>query len=168
MLNKNIAKAFNDQINKELDSSYLYLSMANYFDTINLKGFAHWMKIQAQEELLHAMKTFDYIHERGASVVLSTIQGPKTTWTNPINALEDFYLHETQVTKNINNLYVLCQSEKDPASVIFLQWYIQEQVEEEALSLDLLNKLKMIQDNNAAIYMLDKELSSRGLVQSTK
>jgi len=161
MLNKIIDTAFNEQINKEFFSGYLYLSMASDLEEKNLKGFSHWMKIQAQEELLHALKLFDYIHERAGRVILEQIKKPQTKWDSPLKIFENAYNHELSITKSIHALLELSEKEKDPASSAFLQWYIKEQVEEEANALEVLNKLKLIKGSGSAIYMLDKELGSR-------
>lgn len=168
MLNKNIDAAFNEQINKEFFSSYLYLSMASDLEEKNLKGFAHWMKIQAEEELLHALKLFDYIHERAGRVILEAVKKPPSHWKTPIDIFENAYNHEVGITKSINALLELSEKEKDPASSAFLQWYIEEQVEEEANALEVLNKLKLIKDSSSALYMLDNELGSRIINRNNK
>jgi ferritin len=166
MLKTNIEKAFKDQVNKEFYSAFLYLSMASHFENTNLKGFSNWMKIQFQEEQIHAMKFFDYIIERNSKALLTTIKAPKTFWKSPIDVFEDVYNHEVQVTKSIHTLFSLCQKENDHASCNFLQWFIQEQVEEEASSLEILEKLKLIKNDGAALFILDKELKLRILAQN--
>jgi len=163
MIKSEIEKAFNAQINREFFSSYLYLSMSAYFQDINLLGFAHWMRIQAQEELLHATKMFDFVLERGGRVILDKIDKPENTWQSPIAAFEAAYKHEIFITENINNLVSLAIEHKDYASNSFLQWFVNEQVEEEATADEILKKLKLLGDaeKGAGIFMLDKELSAR-------
>lgn len=161
MLSKNIEKAFSDQINNEFFSAYLYLSMANYFESIDLKGFAHWMKIQSKEELSHGMKIFDYVMDRNGSVALLSIKNPKYRWTSATDAFQNAYEHEKEVTKSIHILYALTQKEKDLAASVFLNWFIEEQAEEEAASLVIVKKLKLIKNDLASLYLLDKELSER-------
>lgn len=161
MLSKKIEEAFNKQINKEFYSSYLYLSMAAYFESKNLKGFASWMKIQVDEENSHAMKFFDFVNQRGSKVKLLKIEAPKTSWINPTKVFEEVLAHEKFITKSITELYNLTQKENDIASSIFLNWFIQEQIEEENTAKEILEKLKLIKDDQATLYLLDKELASR-------
>ncbi|MBN2479926.1 MAG: ferritin [Parachlamydiales bacterium] len=167
MLSSNIEKAFNKQINEEYFSAYLYLSMSAYFESINLKGFAHWMKIQAQEEAMHAMKFFNYINERGSKVTLLDIKAPKNIFNSPEDAFKEVVLHEKLITTKINDLINLVNKENDHASNAFLQWYVIEQVEEEANANQIYERLKMIQDFQGALFMLDKELESRQLPAAT-
>jgi len=161
MINEKIEKAFNDQINAEIYSAYLYLSMAAYFEEINLKGFANWMKIQHDEEMFHAMKFFDYIFERGGKVELQPIKGPKTSWNSPLNAFEEALEHEKYITGRINDLVYLAAEMKDRASEGFLQWYVDEQVEEESSVGDIIQQLKLMGDSGAALLMFDRELGKR-------
>ncbi len=161
MLNQKIEAALNSQINAEIFSSYLYLSMSAYFDSQNLAGMANWMRFQAQEELIHVMKFFDFTNERDGRVLLPQIDGPKTEWTSPLDAFEDAYAHEQKVTGLINDLVDLSLAEKDHASNTFLQWFVTEQVEEEAAAKTIVDKLKMVGDNPVALYMLDGELGQR-------
>ena len=132
MLDKKMEKAINDQINAETYSAYLYLSMSAYFESINLKGMAGWMRIQAQEELMHATKFYDYICERGGRVLLQEIAGPPTEWDSPLGVFLATAEHEHNVTMAINNLVNLAITTKDHATNNFLQWFVAEQVEEEA------------------------------------
>jgi len=132
MISKKIEKALNKQINAELYSAYLYLSMVAYFESVNLPGFANWMKVQTQEELMHAMKIYDFVNERGGRVVLKAIEAPPTEWDSPLDAFEATYKHEQKVTGLINNLVNLAIEEKDHATSSFLQWFVNEQVEEES------------------------------------
>ncbi len=161
MLSKRMLKALNKQVNAELYSAYLYLSMAAYFESINLKGFANWMKVQAQEELTHAMKFFDYLNERGGRVELDTIEKPPTEWNSPLDAFETTYKHETNVTRMINNLVNMAMEEKDHATYNMLQWFVAEQVEEEASADEIRQQLKLIGNDGRGIMMLDRELRQR-------
>ncbi|KAA0004774.1 MAG: ferritin [Thermoplasmata archaeon] len=161
MLSKKMLDELNKQVNAELYSSYLYLSMAAYFESINLKGFANWMKIQAQEEVTHAMKFFDYINERGGRVTLDTIKKPPAEWKSPLDVFENTYKHEVNVTKMINSLVDLAIKEKDHATYNMLQWFVAEQVEEEASADAIRQQLKFIGKDGRGLLMLDRELSRR-------
>lgn len=161
MISEKMQKALNDQINAELFSSYLYLSMAAYFEAENWTGFAGWMKKQSSEEYEHAMKFFHYLTEVGSRVTLEALEKPKTSWTSPLEAYEEAHKHELYITKRINDLVTLAQAEKDYATNNFLQWFIDEQVEEVASVDQIVNKFKLVGDNKVALYMLDKELGSR-------
>jgi ferritin len=161
MLNQKIQDAFNKQINAELYSSYLYLSMAAYFDSISLKGFSNWMRCQAQEELVHAMKFYSFIAERGGVVKLEAIEGPATTWGSPLHAFQEAYSHEQKVTAMINGLVDLAIQERDHASNTFLQWFVTEQVEEEASADEVVQQLKLAGDQGGGMFMIDKDLGQR-------
>jgi len=161
MMKPKIQDAFNKQLNAELFSSYLYLSMSAYFESQNLKGMAHWMQAQAQEEHLHAMKFFSFINECGARVVLKQIDGPKTEWRSPLEAFEETCEHERKVTGLINDLVELSIAEKDHAANGFLQWFVTEQVEEEASAQEIRDKFKLVKDNPVALFMIDRELAQR-------
>ncbi|MDD4307316.1 MAG: ferritin [Thermoplasmata archaeon] len=161
MINKKVEKAINDQINAEMYSSYLYVSMASDMEGKSLPGFAHWMKSQAQEELMHAMKFYDFIVERGGRVILKGIDGPQTSWKNPTEMVAHVYKHEQHVTGLINSLMDLAIKEKDHATVNFLQWFVKEQVEEESTASDILQKLKLIGGKGDGLFMIDKELAAR-------
>ncbi|MGD9817507.1 MAG: ferritin [Desulfomonilaceae bacterium] len=161
MISQKIQDAFNEQVNAETYSAYLYLSMASYFASINLNGFATWMKVQAQEELLHAMKFFDYINERGGTVNLKPIDGPPTRWDSPIAAFQEAYRHEQKVTGLINNLVDISLQARDHASNAFLQWFVTEQVEEEASADAVVQKLKLTGDHGGGLFMIDRELGAR-------
>ncbi len=161
-INEKIEDALNEQINKELYSGYMYLSMATYFESINLKGFAHWMREQDKEEREHAMKIFDYVIERGGRVSLTSIDAPPTEWKSPLDAFEEVYKHEQKVTGLINALVDLAKSENDYATNAFLQWFVEEQVEEEANADEIVQKLKLIGDSGPALLMIDRELAQRG------
>lgn len=164
MLNKKIETALNEQINEEMFSSYLYLSMSAYFADINLNGFANWMRVQSQEEMAHAMKIFDYVCERGGKVILKAIAQPESKWKNTLEVVDETMKHEMKVTALINKLADLAVTEKDHATGNFLQWFVTEQVEEEANVTDLLNQLKMIKGEGPGLFMLDRELKTRVFV----
>ncbi|HQN20125.1 MAG TPA: ferritin [Syntrophobacteraceae bacterium] len=161
MISKTLKKTINKQINKELFSEYLYISMQAWFANENLDGMASWMKAQSKEEHFHAMKFFDYLIERGGKVELMAIEKPEVDFGNPLKAFKAALEHEQFVTKSINNLMDIAISENDHASRGFLQWYVDEQVEEEASVDRIVSQLEMIGDNMHGILMLDRELSSR-------
>jgi ferritin len=161
MISRKIEKAFCEQLNAELYSAYLYLSMAAYFDSDNLPGLSNWMKVQAQEEVAHAMKFYEHIDERGGAVTLKAIAGPKTSWKSPMEAFQDAYKHEQKVTGLIDKLMTLAEAEKDRAARIFLEWFVTEQVEEEASVDYVVQRLKKSKDAPMALLMLDKELAAR-------
>jgi len=161
MINEKIQASFNEQLNAELYSSYLYLSMSAYFETINLLGFANWMRCQAQEELVHAMKFYNFICERGGAVKLAAIDCPPTAWQSPLHAFEEAYRHEQKVTSLINDLVDLALKEKDHASNNFLQWFVAEQVEEEASADKVIQSLKLAGDQGGGLFMIDRELAQR-------
>ena len=160
-MNDRIEKAFNEQLNAEVYSSYLYLSMNAYFHSLNLPGFANWMMVQAQEELQHGMKFYDFIVDQGGRVILTTIEGPQLKWDSPLAALEDQQAHENKVTGLINKLVDLSLEVKDHAAHEFLQWFVKEQVEEEANARDLVTKAAMVGEDGPGLFMLDRELASR-------
>ncbi len=167
-LNKKVEELLNKQINAEFWSAYLYLSMSAYYQAKGLKGFANWMKIQCQEELTHGNKIFDYINERGGRVILQPIAKVETDWKDNVHVFTDTYEHECKVTELIHNCVNMAIEVKDHATVNMLQWFVNEQVEEEATALELLDHLKMIGESGTAIYMLDKELSARFFTDGTK
>lgn len=167
MINEKMEKAFNDQINKELYSEYLYLSMKAYFERLNLKGFVNWFDVQVQEEHAHAMGMFDYVHERGGEVELEAIDKPETKWDSPLACFEQVLTHEEFVTSRINALMDVAEEVKDRAALSFLNWYLKEQVEEEASVGGVLATLKLIGDDKKALLMLDKDLAARTFVQPT-
>jgi len=161
MINEKMAQALNEQINAELYSAYLYISMAAYFESVNLPGFANWMRVQTQEELMHAMKIYDFVNERGGRVILKAIEQPPVEWKSPLAVFEATYKHEQKVTGLINELVNLAIEEKDHGTNAFLQWFINEQVEEEKSASDMVGKLKLIEANPEGMYMLDKEMGQR-------
>ena len=161
MISDKIQDAFNAQLNAETYSAYLYWSMAAYFDSINLSGFSNWMRCQAQEEMVHAMKFYSFINERGGRVLMKTIEAPPTRWDSPMSAFEAVYAHEQKVTGLINDLVDLAIAEKDHAANAFLQWFVNEQVEEEASADEVVQKLKLVADAPGGLFILDQELGTR-------
>ncbi len=161
MLSKKLETALNKQINEEFFSSYLYLAMAAYLEDMNLDGCAHWMRMQALEEYQHGMKIFDYVVDRGSRVELQAIQAPPKEWDSPVAAFQASLEHDQYMTGNINSLADLAISEKDHATNNIMQWYIAEQVEEEASVDDILKKLAMMGDTGPGLFMMDRELKNR-------
>ncbi len=161
MLSQTMEAALNRQINAEMYSSYLYLSMSSYFESIDLTGMAAWMKSQTQEEMFHAMKMYDYVNERGGRVILDAIAKPQSDWDSVLAVFEATLAHERTVTGLINDLVDLALDERDHATNIFLQWFVSEQVEEEATAGGIVNKLKLIGDDAAGLFALDQELGQR-------
>jgi len=162
MISAALQKAINEQINKELYSSYLYLSMAAYFEDQNLPGFANWMYVQEGEEREHGKKFYEYLVDRSAKVELKAIAAPATTWKSSLDVFKEVQKHEAFVTASINSLYELALSEKDYASQIMLQWFITEQVEEEKNAAEIVQKLELIESKGTAVLMLDHEMGHRG------
>lgn len=165
MIDKKMEKAFNEQINAEFYSEYLYLSMKAYFASLNLTGFVNWFSVQVQEEHAHGMGMFDYLIERGGTVELLEIAKPETTWESPIACFEQVVRHEEYVTSRINAMMDVADEVKDRAALSFLDWYVKEQVEEEASVGGVLATLKLIGDDKHALLMLDRELATRTFVQ---
>ena len=161
MISTKLETAFNKQINEEIFSAYLYLSMAAYFNSLNLDGFAAWMKAQAQEEMSHAMKLFGFLGEVGGRISLLAIKEPEKSWKSPLAAFTAASRHEQYITGCIDNLYRLAGSEKNNPAQIMLQWFIKEQVEEEATAAKIVFKLNQIKDNVGGLWMLDRELGAR-------
>lgn len=161
MIKKKMQDALNQQINEEMYSAYLYLAMAAQFDAMNLSGFSHWMEKQAQEEMEHAMKFYRFINERGGRVELKPINGPQIEWDSAAKMMSDSLAHEQHITGCIHNLVDLATQEKDYATMNMLQWFVDEQVEEEASVSDIVEKLNLIGDRGQAIFMLDRELGAR-------
>ncbi len=161
MLKPKMEAAFNKQLNAEYYSSYMYLSMAAYFDSLDLPGFSNWMRVQVDEERFHAMKFFDFISNRGGRVKLTEIAGPPVDWKSALDVFEATLAHEQKVTGLINDLVYLARDERDNASEVFLGWFVTEQVEEEDNVRKILGQLKLISDSPQALYMLDKELAAR-------
>ncbi len=161
MLTDKMQKALNGQMNAELYSSYLYLSMNAYFKSVNLDGFANWMYYQAQEELEHAMKFYDFICQRGGRVQLAQIEAPPSEWNSPLAVFEDTLAHEQKVTGLINDLVEIANEERDHASQIFLQWFVSEQVEEEDSVGGVLEQLKLMGEAKGGLFMMDREMAKR-------
>ncbi|MEN6406262.1 MAG: ferritin [Thermoguttaceae bacterium] len=162
MLNSKVQAALNQQINAELASEYLYLSMAAYFESEDLKGMAHWMVVQAGEEHQHAMRIFDYVNDRSGRVNLSEIASPKGEWTAPLEAFKDAYAHEVKISTMINELMNLVAMERDGASHDFLEWFAREQVEEEAAAQLIVSQLNRVGDSGVGLHMIDQQLGQRG------
>lgn len=161
MLSKVMADAINKQINAELYSAYLYLSMSAYFDSVNLPGCSNWMRVQAMEEMTHADKFHNYMKERGARVLAGAIDAPPTEWDSPLAVFQAVHAHEQKVTGLINSLVMLASEEKDHATVNMLQWFVGEQVEEEASADAVVQQLKLMGDARGELPMMDRELAQR-------
>jgi ferritin len=162
MISNTMQKAINEQINKELYSSYLYLSMAAHFEHQNLPGFAKWMRVQSGEETEHGMKFFEHLIDRGAKVELKAIAAPQTEWKSNLELFKQVQEHEAFVTASINALYETALKEKDYPAQVLLQWYITEQVEEEKNAAEIVQQLEMIDAKGTAVLMLDHALGKRG------
>ena len=161
MISETLQDAFNDQINKELYSSYLYLSMAAYFESMNLLGFAKWMQVQVSEERAHAMRLFQFLVDRNGRVVLNAIAAPDVEWKSSLELFKQVAEHEAAVTASINALYALALKENDYAAQVALQWFITEQVEEEKNAAEILQQLELIDARGTAVLMLDHRLGKR-------
>ncbi len=161
MLSPKMQDAFNEQIKHELNSAYIYLGMAAYFENSSLPGFAHWMRVQVQEELFHASKFFDFVYERDGEVQLFSLDQPSAAYDSPLAAFEAAYKHEQFISGTINDLYSLAMDERDYASRPLLHWFIDEQVEEEASAKEIIDQLKLISDSKMGLFMLDKQLAAR-------
>jgi ferritin len=161
MLSPKMQDALNGQITKEFYASQLYLAMSAHFEALNLKGFAYWMRVQSDEEREHALKLFDFILDRGGSVELGAVEQPPGEFGSPIEIFQASLAHERRVTGWINELYAAASAENDYASQVFLQWFIDEQVEEESNATEMIDRLAMAGDNRAALLMLDTEMKSR-------
>lgn len=160
-ISKEMEKSFNSQIQAEFDSSYLYLSMATWFESEDFPGFAHWMRKQAMEETEHAMKMIAFVAERSGRVILEAIPAPKSSWKNPMDAFAETLVHEQLVTKRIYDMVNLASKEGDLASVSCLDWFVKEQVEEEASANAIIAVLKKIGDSQVGLYTLDRQLAAR-------
>ncbi|MDH4321335.1 MAG: ferritin [Desulfobulbaceae bacterium] len=161
MLSSGMEKAINAQINAEYYSSYLYLAMSAHFAARSLAGMANWMRMQAQEELFHGMKMYDFVHERGGKVTLTAIAKPPANWKTPLAVFSEVLKHEQKVTALINELVNHALDERDHATNIFLQWFVTEQVEEEASASAIVDKLKLIGNDANGLFVLDQELGQR-------
>lgn len=161
MFSTEVQDAMNEQIKNELYSAYLYLSMVAHFEAVNLPGFAHWMRMQSNEEVVHAMKFFDFINERGGRVELKAIEQPPVEWGSPLDIFESALNHEQKVTAMINNIYEIAVAQKDYASQNMLQWFIDEQVEEEKSAGDIVETLKMFGERDTVVLLMDRQLGER-------
>jgi ferritin len=162
MISKAMQDAINEQINKELYSSYLYLSMAAYFEDKNLPGFAKWMHIQEGEEREHAMKFYEFLVDRSGRVLLKPIAAPETDWKSSLELFRQVAAHEAAVTASIHALYELAVKEKDYAAQVMLHWFINEQVEEEKNAAEIVQQLELVDAHGTAVLMLDHRLGKRG------
>jgi ferritin len=161
MISKTMEDALCKQVNRELYSAYLYLAMSAHFESVTMKGFAQWMRIQAKEEQAHALKIYDYLIARGGRPSLSAIEAPKAKWASAAKVFEDVYAHEQKVTGMINALVDLAVKEKDHATFEMLQWFVKEQVEEEEHASEILAQIKMIGEIPGHLFFLDHQLGKR-------
>ncbi len=161
LLSLRMQELLNKQLNQELRNAYLYLSMSAYFDGLGFKGFAHYFKVQAKEELGHAMKIYEFIYDAGGKVILTEVPQPKTSWGSVIEVIEDFYVTEVENTKRFYELMDAAREENNKAVESFLKWFIDEQVEEVSSANDLLTKIKMIGDHKPSLLILDAKLAER-------
>lgn len=164
MIDQRMQEALNKQINAEIYSAYLYLSMSAHFQSVNLAGFANWMRVQWQEELAHALKFYDYVNGRGGRVVLQPVEAPPSAWDSPLALFEHVHQHEQKVTGMINKLVDLAVEIRDHATNNVLQWFVAEQVEEEASADEVVQKLKLVGGDPSALFMIDRELAQRVFV----
>ncbi len=161
MLSDSIEKAINDQINHELASAYIYLSMTAYFERLSLRGFAKWARLQSQEEVTHGLRLFDYVNDRGGRVRLQAVAKPPDDYASPLAVFEAALAQEREVTKLIHTLYEFVTAERDYATQVALEWFINEQVEEEKVGQEIIDQLKWIGDDKPGLLMLDRELGQR-------
>lgn len=164
MIGKKMEEALNEQINREMYSGYLYMSMSAYSNSIGLKGFANWFMVQYHEEMLHAMKFYEYVQRQGGKVILKGIAEPPHAWKSPLDMMQKTLEHEKYITQSINDLVNLAIAEKDHATNIFLQWYVTEQIEEEENDNDILANLNLLgkgKETSNGLFMIDKELAAR-------
>jgi ferritin len=161
MIKPKVLEVMNEQIKHELESYYVYLSMAAYFHDQNLDGMAHWMRAQAHEEMEHAMKFFDHIIDRGGQVKLLDLKQEKTDWSSPLEAFEDAYAHEQFITDKINTIMDVVRQERDYAAEPMLSWFVDEQIEEEASTSKVVEELKRSEGSRGGLFMIDRELGGR-------
>jgi ferritin len=164
MIKQRVQDALNEQINVEIYSSYMYFSMASWFDSISLDGFSHWLRVQALEELTHVQKFSGFLTERSGRALMTAVDAPPTDWASPLACFEEVYDHECKVTELINRLMDVALEERDHATVSFLQWFVDEQIEEEANTDAVVQKLKMVEGNRGGLFMLDREMDTRTFV----
>lgn len=160
-LSQKMEQALNDQLKREFYAAYMYLSMAAYCSAENLTGFAHWLELQAKEETGHAMKFYRYLDDQNARVRLQAIEQPPDRFKSPLEVMEQALSHEQKVTQEINKLYALALSEQDYATQTFLHWFLEEQVEEEKMATQVVERLKLAGDDKSALLLIDKELGAR-------
>jgi ferritin len=161
MLSKEMIDALNEQINMELYSAYAYAAMASYFENKALKGFAHWMHLQTDEEIMHARKLRAYLHDRGAAVTFAAIDAPQVDWKTPLDVFEAALGHERKVTESINKLSTLSVKQNDHATHALLEWFVAEQVEEEANADQVVQQLKLVEGAPGGLFLLDREMAQR-------
>lgn len=161
MLSQSLQDALNEQVKNEFYSAHVYLSMESWFDAQALPGFAKWMRVQYQEELTHGLKIFDFINDRDGRALVHGFDTPPSDWKSPLNVFENSYAHEQKVTAMINNLYALAVKENDYPTIVLLQWFINEQVEEEKNAKLIVDQLRMAGDNPTALLLLDREMGAR-------
>ncbi len=161
MISQAMQDAFNKQINEELFSAYLYASMANYFEDKSLKGFAHWMRLQSEEELVHTRRIVTFMNDRGGRVLLAAVAAPQSEWETPLSVFEAAYAHECHISGCINALSTKAIEEKDHASHAFLEWFVTEQVEEESNADEIVQQLKLMEGAPGGLFLMDRELAQR-------
>ena len=160
-MNQKVQDALNEQVNAELHSAYIYLSMSAHFEEQSLSGMAQWMRLQAEEEMEHAMRIYDFVHARGGRVILEAVEGPPTEWGTPVSIFEAALAHEKKITGMIHDLYALATEEKDYPAQSMLQWFVDEQVEEEDNVGNVVDQLKMVSDDLPGLLLMDRELGAR-------
>jgi ferritin len=160
-LNQKLEKELNDQMKREFYAAYMYLSMAAYCHSRNLSGFAHWLELQAREELGHALRFYRHLEERSGKIELQAIEQPPSSFPSPLELMERVKSHEEMVTREINRIYALAVEEKDYATQTFLHWFIDEQVEEEKMATFWVERLKLAADDKSALLLIDKEMGAR-------
>ena len=161
MISKNISNVLNDQVTNEFNSSYTYLAMSAHFAARNLNGFAHWFRVQYEEERSHALRIFDHVLERGGEVSLAAVSQPKRTWENPLNAFTEACDEERRIAQSIDEMIDLAAREKDHATRILLDWFVTEQVEEERITTEIVDQLQMVGDSRIGLFMIDERLKTR-------
>lgn len=167
MTSPNMIDALNKHLNAELYASYLYLSLSAYYETVGLRGFAHWMRLQAQEEIGHAMRFYNFINDREGRVVLASIDAPPTDWPSPLAGFEAAYQHEKKVSKLIDDLVDIAIQERDHSANTFLQWFVNEQVEEEATAKEIIDKIEMVENDRSGLFLIDQQLGARSMSQES-
>jgi ferritin len=164
MLSKKLAEALNKQINAEFYSAYLYYSMSSYFTSKSLRGFANWTTVQAQEEMTHAIRLYNYVNNSGGRALMQAIEAPPTEWKSPLEVFREIYKHEVKVTGMIHKLLTLATEEKSYPTMVELQWFVTEQVEEEASADEIVRKLELMEGAPGGLFMIDQQLAQRVFV----